>query len=126
MIVRTCTPLASVGQDAYRPATRFTRATYPGPLPLFVLVEAVLEAELVGVPIPLDVFILDENKNQVASSNTFYWNARSGDSTYLSYIWEVKGLQVPAPGEYLLDLYVAARQMRSIWVHCRQSQVDPS
>jgi hypothetical protein len=124
MIVRTCTPLASAGQDAYRPSTRFTRASYPGPLPLFVLVEAVLDAEMVGIPIPLDAFLLDENKNQIASSNHFYWNARSGDSTYFSYVWKVAGLQVPAAGEYRLDLHVASEQMRSIWVHCRQGQVE--
>lgn len=119
MIVRTCTPLASVGNEAYAPATRFSPTEYPGALPLYVFLEVILDEEMVGVPIPLDAF-LTANNEQVGSSSNYVWNNRTSNSNYLSYTWEVRGLKVPKPGEYVLDMYVAARMMRSIVIYCRE------
>lgn len=120
MIVRTCTPFATAGREGFRPATRFTCPGFPGPIPLSIFFEIILEPEIVGVPIPLDAFLFDDKRTQVGTSNTFVWNHRTGNSTYLSYVWDVKGIQVPAAGEYVLDVYVAARMMRSLVIYCNQ------
>jgi hypothetical protein len=122
MIVRTCTPLAAAGADAFTPATRFTPAEYPGTVPVWVFLEVILDAEMVGVPLPLDVFLTDNDREQVGSSTHYVWNHRTSDNNYLSYTWKVNGLKVPKPGEYVLDIYVAARMMRSIVVYCREPE----
>lgn len=126
MIVRTCTPLALAGQDTYVPATRFTPTEYPGTVPLYLFLEMILDAEMVGVPIPLDAFLTDNDRNQVGSSTHYVWNHRSSDNNYLSYTWKVSGLKVPKAGEYVLDMYVAARMMRSIVIYCREPQAAAS
>lgn len=124
MIVRTCTPLASAGQDAFAPATRFNCPAYPGTVPVWVFIEIILDPEMVGVPIPLDVFLTDNNndREQVGSSTHYVWNHRSSNNNYLSYTWKVSGLNVPKPGEYVLDMYIAARMMRSIVIYCQEPE----
>ncbi|HEX4215262.1 MAG TPA: hypothetical protein VIA06_18225 [Candidatus Dormibacteraeota bacterium] len=117
MIVRSCTPLAATG-DGYRPTTRFGCDHYPGTVPLHIFFEVILQPELVGVPIPFDVALSDESHTTLGSDYTFVWNKRRGDNTYFSYIWRVEGIQVPKPDEYLLEVYIAARLLRSIWIHC--------
>jgi hypothetical protein len=127
MIVRTCTPLAAAGTGAYKPATRFTPASYPGTVPVWIFLEIVLDAEMVGMPIPLDAFLNDnEDRKQVGSSTHYVWNHRTTNNNYLSYTWEVSDLKVPKPGEYVLDMYVAARMMRSIVIYCQDAPAAPA